>query len=132
MAKGKQLDNETVFKIMSLYFVTDNMNEVSRKLSIPYTTIFDTIKRNQDKEEFVKLREETRNQFSNKATRIIDKALNRIDKELDEQDTIPVNQLSTVVGTLFDKVRLDKGESTENTNQTIKIGFSEELEELSK
>jgi hypothetical protein len=29
-------------------------------------------------------------------------------------------------------MRLDRGESTENTNQTIKIGFSEELEELSK
>ena len=108
------------------------MNEVSRSLNIPYTTVFDTIKRNQDKEEFVKLRQETRKQFSNKATRIIDKALNRIDKELDEQDTIPVNQLSTVIGTLFDKVRLDKGESTENTNQTINIAFSGELEELSK
>lgn len=132
MARGEQLDIETVFKIMQLYFITDNMNEVSRSLNIPYTTVFDTIKRNQDKEEFVKLREETRKQFSNKATRIIDKALNRIDKELDEQDTIPVNQLSTVIGTLFDKVRLDKGESTENTNQTINIAFSGELEELSK
>ena len=132
MARGEQLDIETVFKIMQLYFITDNMNEVSRSLNIPYTTVFDTIKRNQDKEEFVKLRQETRKQFSNKATRIIDKALNRIDKELDEQDTIPVNQLSTVIGTLFDKVRLDKGESTENTNQTINIAFSGELEELSK
>ena len=132
MARGEQLDIETVFKIMQLYYITDNMNEVSRSLNIPYTTVFDTIKRNQDKEEFVKLRQETRKQFSNKATRIIDKALNRIDKELDEQDTIPVNQLSTVIGTLFDKVRLDKGESTENTNQTINIAFSGELEELSK
>lgn len=132
MARGEQLDTETIFKVMQLYFVTDNMNEVSRTLSIPYTTVFDTIKRNQDKEEFVKLRQETRKQFSNKATRIIDKALDRIDKELDEQDTIPVNQLSTVVGTLFDKVRLDKGQSTENTNNTITIGFSDEMQELSK
>lgn len=132
MARGEQLDTETIFKVMQLYFITDNMNEVSRTLSIPYTTVFDTIKRNQDKEEFVKLREETRKQFSNKATRIIDKALDRIDKELDEQDTIPVNQLSTVVGTLFDKVRLDKGQSTENTNNTITIGFSDEMQELSK
>jgi hypothetical protein len=36
------------------------------------------------------------------------------------------------MGTLYDKMRLDRGESTENTNQTIKIGFSDEIQELSK
>ena len=63
---------------------------------------------------------------------ILNKAINRLDRELDIQDTIPVNQLSTVIGTLYDKNRLEKGESTENTNQTIKIGFSDEIQELSK
>jgi hypothetical protein len=132
MAKGKKTDTELVYEIMVSYFALNNYAEVSRKLEVPLTTVYDTVERNKDKPEFEKLRNEINEQFSVKATRLIDKALNRIDTELDSPDKIPVNQLSTVVGTLFDKVRLDKGESTENTKQTITIGFSDEIQELSK
>lgn len=132
MAKGKKTDTELVYEIMVSYFTLNNYAEVSRKLEVPLTTVYDTVERNKDKPEFEKLRNEINEQFSVKATRLIDKALNRIDTELDNPDKIPVNQLSTVVGTLFDKVRLDKGESTENTKQTITIGFSDEIQELSK
>lgn len=132
MARGKKTDTELVYEIMVSYFALNNYAEVSRKLEVPLTTVYDTVERNKDKPEFKKLRNEINEQFSVKATRLIDKALNRIDTELDNPDKIPVNQLSTVVGTLFDKVRLDKGESTENTKQTITIGFSDEIQELSK
>ena len=43
-----------------------------------------------------------------------------------------LSEITTSMGTLYDKMRLDKGESTDNTEQTIKIEFSKELEELSK
>lgn len=132
MARGKQLDNETVYKIMASYFSTGNYTETSRQLGIPLNTVYDTVERNINKPEFVDLQIKTRKKFSKKFENILDKAINRLDKELDEQTTIPVNQLSTVIGTIYDKNRLEQGESTENTKQTITIGFSEELEELSK
>lgn len=132
MARGKQLDNETIYKIMASYFTTNNYTETARQLGLAKTTVFDIVEKNKDKPEFVQLRTKTINKFSEKFENILNKAINRLDRELDEQDTIPVNQLSTVIGTIYDKNRLEKGESTENTNQTITIGFSEELEELSK
>lgn len=132
MARGKQLDNETVYKIMASYFTTNNVSETARELGIPNTTVNDTVNRNIDKPEFARLREEKRKKFGAKFEKIINKALDRLDKEIDEQDKIPVSQLSTVVGTLYDKNRLENDESTENTNQTINIGFSEEMQELSK
>lgn len=132
MARGKKLDEDTIYKIMASYFTTRNMNETSRQLDIPFSTVKDTVDRNIDKPEFVKLQEEKRKKFSAKFEKIINKALDRLDKEIDEQDKIPVSQLSTVVGTLYDKNRLENDESTENTNQTINIGFSKETEDLSK
>lgn len=132
MARGKQLDNETVYKIMASYYATNNYTETARQLGLAKTTVFDIVEKNKDKEEFVQLRTKIQNKFSEKFENILNKAINRLDKELDEQTTIPVNQLSTVIGTIYDKNRLENNESTENTTQTIKIGFSEELEELSK
>ncbi len=132
MARGKQLDNETIYKVMASYFSTGNYTETSKQLGIPLNTVYDTVERNRDKPEFVELQTKTKAKFSAKFEKILDKALNRLDMELDSPDKIQVNHLSTVIGTIYDKNRLDKGESTENTNNTITIGFSEELEELSK
>lgn len=132
MARGKQLDNETVYEIMASYFMTNNYTETARQLNIPIRTVADIVVRNQDKPEFTQLRKEKQKKFGDKFEHIINKALDRLSKEIDEQDKIPVSQLSTVVGTLFDKNRLEQGESTENTSQTIKIAFNEEIEELSK
>lgn len=167
MAKGKQLDNETIYKVMTLYSTTNNMNEVSRQLGIPYSTVKDTVDRNKNKPEFVKLQEQKKEEFSIKASKIIDKQLEllkrRVDTALDNQEEIEemiievwgadkeeidpqakksvvsklnklqVNSLSeitTSLGTLYDKMRLDKGESTNNDSITIKMDKS--IEELSK
>ena len=132
MARGKQLDNETVYKIMASYFTTNSYTETGKQLNIPINTVEDIVKRNIEKPEFIKLHNEKRQKFSAKFEKIINKALDRLDREIDEQEKIPVSQLSTVVGTLYDKNRLDNDESTENTNQTINIGFSKETEDLSK
>ena len=132
MARGKQLDNETVYKIMNSYFITNNYTETSRQLDIPLNTVYDIVDRNINKPEFVELQNKTRKKFSKDFEEIIELAVNRLKTEIKEQDRIPVNQLSTVIGTVYDKNRLELGESTENTSQTIKIAFNEEIEELSK
>lgn len=131
MAKGKKTDNETIYKIMISMFSTNNFSETSRQLNIPITTVEKIYKDNLHKEEFVKLCNKKKEEFTDKASRIIDKALNRLEKALDdEEDRIPVNNLSTVIGTLYDKRALAKGESTSNTDINIKM--DKKVEELSQ
>ncbi len=62
-------------------------------------------------------------------TRLINKALDKLDEGLDRED-IPINNITTAIGTLYDKRALAKGEST--TNNSITIQMSDELKELSK
>ena len=131
MAKGKKTDNETIYKIMISVFSTGNYSETARQLNIPVGTVEDIYKRNIDKEEFTKLRKEKTDEFAEKATRLIDKALNRLERALDDnEEKIPVNNLSTVIGTLYDKRNLAEGKATVNTDMNIKM--DKKVEELSR
>lgn len=122
MAKGKKTDNETIYKIMVSVFSTGNFSETSRQLNVPVGTVEDIYKRNIKKEEFAKLRKEKTEEFADKASIIIDKALKRLEEALDDkEEKIPVNNLSTVIGTLYDKRALAKGESTINNKFEVEI-----------
>ena len=129
--RGKKTDNETIYKIMISYFSTNNFSETARQLNIPVETVEDIYKRNKDKEEFIKLHKEKTDDFIEKANRIIDKAMNRLEATLDDKkEKIAVNNLSTVIGTLVDKRNLAEGKATVNTDINIKM--NKEIEELSK
>ena len=131
MAQGKKTDSITIYKVMISYITTRNYSETARQLDMPESTVRKIIDDNKDKEEFTKLCEEKRDEFVDKATRIINKALDRLDKVLeDKEERIPVNNLSTVIGTLYDKRALAKGETTVNTGITIKM--DKKVEELSQ
>lgn len=129
--RGKQTDNETIYKIMLSMFSTNNFSETARQLNIPVKTVEKIYKDNKDKEEFAKLCKEKQDEFVEKASKIIDLALNRLTDSLnDKEEKIAVNNLSTVIGTLYDKRALAKGETTSNTGITIKM--DEKTEELSQ
>ena len=129
--KGKKTDNETIYKIMISMFSTNNFNETSRQLKIPVKTVEKIYKENKDKEEFTRLCIQKKDEFIEKANRIIDKALNRLEMSLDDkEEKIPVNNLSTVIGTLVDKRNLAEGKATVNTDINIKM--NKEVEDLSK
>lgn len=131
MSRGKKTDNETIYKIMISMFSTNNFSETGRQLGIPQRTVEKIYKENKNKQEFTKLCEEKKDEFAKKASRIIDKALNRLEKVLDdEEEKIPVNNLSTVIGTLYDKRNLAEGKSTVNTELNIRM--DEKVEELSR
>lgn len=131
MAKGKKTDNETIYKVMLSVFSTGNYSETARQLNMPVGTVEDIYKRNIETEEFTKLRKEKTEEFAEKATRLINKALNRLEKALDDdKNNIAVNNLSTVIGTLFDKRNLAEGKSTVNADINIKM--DKKVEELSQ
>lgn len=115
MARGKKTKPEDVYRVMTSFVITRNMNETSRALGMPYSTVKDIVDNNIDKDEFKKLREEKENEFSEKASRIIDLLLERVENEvLDDEKEIPLNHLTTALGTLYDKRALSKGDSTQN------------------
>ena len=119
MARGKKTSPETIYKVMTSWAVTNNYNQTAKELNMSYATVKDIVQRNKDDEQFVKLQTEKRDEFADKASIVIDKALNRLVQQLDDEERdIPTHHLSTVIGTMYDKRALAKGEVTQN------VGFA--------
>lgn len=131
MARGKKTPPEVIYQIMTSWVVTKNYKETAEILGIPLTTVKSIVEKNKDKPEFVELRTKKVNEFSEKASKVIDKAFDRLMKLLENDAVvIPANQLTTVIGTLFDKRALAEGDSTENV--TIEIKLPEGCEEYAE
>ena len=119
MAKGKKTSPEDIYKVMVSWAMTQSFAETARELKMPETTVEKIVKDNKGKKEFVKLCAEKKEEFVKSADRIIGKALKRIEKDIDDEEKqIPVNHLTTVVGTLFDKKSLMEGKPTANVSFT--------------
>lgn len=114
MAQGKKTDNETIYKIMCSYFETRSYTQTSRDLGVAASTVEKIVKENLSKKEFVELWEKKKEDFVTRADIIIHKAMDRLVKELDSEKEIPVNQLTTAIGTMYDKKAL-----TETGNVSI-------------
>lgn len=152
MPRGKKTPPEVICQIMTSWTVTNNYKETARELDLPYMTVKSIVDKNRDKPEFVKLRNEKMNEFSNRASEIIQKGLTLLNKRLDraiasEEDldilideiyatdkeelsqdeknrlvnkirTLQVQNMkdiTTAIGTLFDKKALADGKPTERT-----------------
>ena len=152
MPRGKKTPPEVVYKIMTSWVITNNYKETARELDLPYMTVKSIVDKNRDKPEFVKLRNEKMNEFSSRASEIIQKGLTLLNKRLDraiasEEDldllideiyatdkeelsqdeknrlvnkirTLQVQNMkdiTTAIGTLFDKKALADGKPTERT-----------------
>lgn len=122
MARGKKTKPEDIYRVMTSYAITRNMNETSRALNMPYSTVKDIVDSNIEKDEFKKLREEKQDEFAEKSSVIIDMLLARITETVaDDERDIPLHHLTTAIGTLYDKRALSRGEMTQN------VGFATNL-----
>ena len=165
--RGKKTNKETIYKIMLSVFTTGNYSETARQLDIPQKTVEDIYKKNIVKEEFAKLRDEKKEEFIEKATRIINKATTllerRLDTALENQDELDeiieevwqmdkkdynetrkkaivnkiarmqlnsLSEITTALGTIYDKRNLAEGKSIVNTDINIKM--DKKVEELAQ
>lgn len=163
MAKGKKTDNETIYKVMLSYIVTNNYSETGRELDMPESTVRKIVEDNKDKDEFKKLCDQKRDEFVEKADKIIFKAAELLERRLDtalkSQDEIDemiqmiyeadndeikdvqkksivsklsrlqlnaLNEITTALGTMYDKRALSRGEPTSNERLTINIELSDD------
>lgn len=121
MTKGKTTDRETLYKVMVSYFMTRNYSETARQLDMPISTVELLVKTHIKDEEFVKLWNEKKEDFATMADVIIYKAMDKLNNELDNQKSIPINQLTTAIGTLYDKRRIESIGSIESATPDITI-----------
>lgn len=112
------IDTKLKAKVVASYALTNSYNKTAKEFNISDHTVKKIVKENAN------LYEQKKDEFVDKASKIIDKALDKLEKELDKED-IPVNQLTTVIGTLYDKRALAKGESTDNTTFKVDINVVE-------
>ena len=82
MSRGKKTKPEDVFAIMSSWATTLNYSETAREHDMPVTTVRDIVEANKDEPEFVKLREEKREEFATTASRIIEKSLRLLERRI--------------------------------------------------
>ena len=155
MARGKKTSPEVIYQVMTSWAVTNNYSQTAKDLGMAITTVEKIVKDNKDKPEFVKLCNDKRATFADKATEIIDKGLlllkRRMNRAIEEEEmldelideiysmddeemsqqskTATVNKIkhmqlhnlkdiTTAIGTLYDKRALAKGEMTQN------VGFA--------
>lgn len=122
MARGVKTDNAKIAEIMTSYALTNSYNATAKECGVSDSTVKKVIQENQ--EEFGKVQEQKKEEFADKASKLIDKAMDKLNKALDKDD-IPVNNLTTVIGTLYDKRALAKGESTDNNKVEVTIKVEE-------
>jgi len=115
MAKGKKTDNETIYKIMISMFSTNNFNETARQLNIPVKTVEKIYKENKEKEEFTKLCIQKKEEFTETATRIINKGTALMEQRIDLA-TEHENELEEIIEEIW---MTDKKEMNETKKKAL-------------
>ena len=123
MPSGVKTPTKKKIEVIKSYVQTDSFNATAKETGVNPKTCKKIVEENP--KEYIDEKE----QFIATTTRLINKALNKLDEGLD-RDNIPINNISTTIGTLYDKRALAKGESTNNDSIVIKM--TDELKELSK
>lgn len=157
MTKGQQRTPEELAEILSTYAITENLRETSRRTGIPLSTVKELVDKNRGTKEFEQLCTQKREEFSQRANRIVFKGLRllerRYDKALDNEEELEalidlitnskdeisykekmdlakkigklelntLSEITTSMGTLFDKMRLSEDKSTENNKLEVNI-----------
>lgn len=151
MAQGKKYNDDIREKAFALLACNNSVAEVARTLKLPYSTVktwkYNYLARSEElarqatederseELDLAKLRRVEKERLIRNAWRIIGKSQKlierRIDKALDNPNIpeceIGVRELSTVMGTLYDKASLAAREPTEIIEGEVAVKRFEEL-----
>ena len=122
-----KLSDEDKHNIVLEYTLNKNkttIDNICKKYEISPKTMYTILNQYNQKEknEIVEnsIKEYKKN-FTKTANLIINKALNKINNQLESDKDINLNQLSTTIGILYDKTRLEDNLSTSNNSININI-----------
>lgn len=111
-------------KDIMLYYYLDNTKatrqDILDKYNISKQTYYNIVKDKKNKELINRDITDARQNFTKKSEIIIDKALKKINKNIDN-DNVNNKDLITITGILYDKTRLEQNLSTSNNAISINI-----------
>lgn len=124
MAKqGQKLTEELREQIKAFLASNGNIRETARQFNVSPSTVKKVKEENVD--EFEQLRTDKKQQMIDAIwTSLVDAQQlghQMITEAKKGERDIPLNQISTYYGTLYDKMALMKGESTANTQTTVRL-----------
>jgi len=115
LPRGQKTPPEVVHQIMASWVVTNNFLQTSRDLGLPFSTVKKIVYDNKDKPEFIKLREKQMEEFSSKASEIIQKGLMLLNRRFDRAITSE-EELDDLIEEVYFK---DKDEMTYPEKQSL-------------
>jgi transposase-like protein len=114
--QGQKLTDELKEQIRAHLVLSDNISETAKKFGVSVSTVSKI--RDEKPDEFEKLRNDKKQQMIDKIwASLVDAAElghSMIQEAKMGKRDIPLNQISTYYGTLYDKMALMKGENTAN------------------
>ena len=121
--RGQKLSDELREQIRTELAINENLREVARKFSVSTSTVSKI--RDEAPDEYERLRNDKKQQLIEKLwNNIVDAAElghSMIKEAREGKRDIPLGQISTYLGTLYDKRALMLGESTANTTTVVKL-----------
>lgn len=119
----KKLTKEQTQDLILDYTLDNSKKNAKRlidKYGISERRLYQIIKENKSKEIEQSITGNSSN-FSKRAEKIIQMVFDRLEKQLLEDDKATLSQLSTTLGILYDKSRLENNLSTNNSSININI-----------
>ena len=120
MSKLTEEDRKVIIESVKLNNSKQNIQKLCNDYNITRQYIYKLVKKDVQNN----IEQNTQNnglEFTKKANHIIELVFERIEKELKENDKITLSQLSTTLGILYDKSRLENNLSTSNNAININI-----------
>ena len=117
LTEQEELDIVTQYKLDNS---KTNIARICKDYDITKQTLFNVAKRDIAKKSEQAIIENNL-EFTKRVEELIQLTLGRIEKELQEGEKITLSQLSTTLGILYDKSRLEKNLSTSNQDICINI-----------
>lgn len=121
--KLSQTDKQEIALTYYLDRSNTNIQAICDKYSISKTYLYDIVKNNEVKDSIKKSIIKSEKNFTKRIDNIIDVALSKIENKLlsDDLDKTTYRDIAIMIGTLYDKSRLEQNLSTENKAMEINI-----------
>lgn len=118
--KLTQEDKQTITLEYYLNRRKENIQALCDRYNISHQTVYNIVKDEKNQKMLNKYITETRNNFSKKTSILIDKAIDKLNDKIEDEE-VNTKDLVTTIGILYDKNRLENNQSTSNNSIQINI-----------
>lgn len=118
--KLTQEDKQTITLEYYLNRRKENIQQLCNRYNISHQTVYNIVKDEKNQKLLNNYITETRKNFSKKTSILIDKAIDKLNDKIEDEE-VNTKDLVTTIGILYDKNRLENNQSTSNNSIQINI-----------